>query len=163
VQRLEAAAVRTPQKIPGLADVTQLAAGNEMNAALRSDGTLLVWGIEDYGLRGDGVQRDGDDLPVPTPVTPLSRVTRIATAGSTILVLAPVATMPNVVGELRATALGQLQALGLTVQVQTVPDPDRRCDHVGYVESQSPSPGTVVGPGVYVRIRVYGPAQGGCF
>jgi alpha-tubulin suppressor-like RCC1 family protein len=154
--------VRTPQKVPGLTGVTQLAAGNEMSVALRSDGTLLVWGSENNGLRGDGIPRD-TPLPVPTPVTPLSGVTRIATAGSTVLVQAPVVTMPNVVGALRATALGQLHALGLTVQELTVPDPDRRCDHVGYVESQSPPPGTVVGPGVHVRIRVYGPAQGGCF
>jgi beta-lactam-binding protein with PASTA domain len=71
--------------------------------------------------------------------------------------------MPNVVGELRASAVGQLQAIGLSVQVSTVPDPDRRCDNVGYVESQSPPPGTVVAPGGHATIRVYGPAQGGCF
>ena len=41
-------------------------------------------------------------------------------------------------------------------------DPDRRCDHVGFVESQSPPPGTAVGPGTHVSIRVYGTAQGGC-
>jgi len=90
-------------------------------------------------------------------------VTRIALSATTVLVLAPVKIMPNVVGQLRASALGQLHALGLSVQVLPVPDPDRRCDHVGFVESQSPPPGTVVGPGMHVRIRVYGPAQGGCF
>ena len=29
----------------------------EESMALRSDGTLLVWGYEDYGLRGDGIPR----------------------------------------------------------------------------------------------------------
>ena len=39
-------AVRTPQKVPGLAGVSQLAAAAEISMALRSDGALLVWGYE---------------------------------------------------------------------------------------------------------------------
>ena len=96
-------------------------------------------------------------------MTPVPGVTKIALSGSTVLVRAPVVTMPNVVGELRASAMGHLQAIGLSVQVSTVPDPDRHRDHVGYVESQTPPPGTVVAPGGHATIRVYGPAQGGCF
>jgi len=156
------AAVRTPQKVPGLAGVTQLAAGSGQSMALRSDGTLLVWGYEHFGLRGDGIPRDNSSLPVPTPVTTVSGVTRIALSEGTVLVLAPVKIMPNVVGQLGASALGQLHALGLSVQVQSVPDPDRKCPHIGLVESQSPPPGTAVGPGTHVSIRVYGTAQGGC-
>ena len=152
-------AVPTPQKVPGLSGVTQLAAAAE-SVALRSDGTLLVWGWEGYGLRGDGIPRN-TPLPVPTPVTPVAGITRIALNGSTVLVLAPVKVMPNVVGQLRASALGQLHALGLSVQVQSVPDPDRRCPTSG-VESQSPPPGTAVGPGGHATIRFYGTAQGGC-
>jgi regulator of chromosome condensation (RCC1) repeat-containing protein/PASTA domain-containing protein len=155
--------VRTPQKVPGLAGVTQLAAGLLTSMALRSDGTLLVWGGEYFGLRGDGIDRGNSSLPVPTPVTAMSGVTRIALASSTVLVLAPAKIMPDVVGELRATALAQLHALGLSVQELSVPDPDRRCEHVGYVESQNPPSGTVVGPGTHVTIRVYVTAQGGCF
>ena len=156
-------AVRTPQKVPGLAGVTQLAAGAEVSMALRADGTLLAWGSEGWGLRGDGIDRGNTPLPVPTPVTPLSGVTRIALAGGTVMVLAAAVIMPAVVGELRASALGQLHALGLSVQELSVPDPDRRCDNVGYVESQNPPPGTAVGPGTHVTIRVYVTAQGGCF
>jgi alpha-tubulin suppressor-like RCC1 family protein len=154
--------VGTPQKVPGLAGVTQLAAGHGTSMALRSDGTLLVWGSENYGLRGDSIPRAGS-LPVPTPVTTVSGVTRIALSEFTVLVLAPAVIMPNVVGELRASALGQLHALGLSVQELSVPDPDRRCDHVGLVESQNPPPGSAVVPGGRVTIRVYVPAQGGCF
>jgi hypothetical protein len=154
-------ALATPQKVPGLSGVTQLAAGGGKSVALRSDGTLLVWGSEGFGLRGDGIPRN-TPLPVPTPVTPVAGITRIALSGSAVLVLAPVKIMPNVVGQLRASALGQLHALGLSVQVQSVPDPDRRCPHIGLVESQSPPPGTAVGPGTHVSIRVYGTAQGGC-
>jgi alpha-tubulin suppressor-like RCC1 family protein len=152
----------TPQKVPGLAGVTQLAAGTEESMALRSDGTLLVWGTEYYGLRGDGIPRSGG-LAVPTPVTTVSEVTRIAISGSTVLVRAYAEIMPDVVGELRASALGQLHALGLSVQETSVPDPDRRCDHVGLVESQSPPPGSAVLPGGHTTIRVYVTAQGGCF
>ena len=154
--------VRTPRKVPGLSGVTQLAAAAEESMALRSDGTLLVWGNEGFGLRGDGIARS-TPLPVPTPVTPVPGVTKIALSGNTVLVRAPKVTMPNVVGELRASAVGQLQALGLSVQVSIVPDPDRLCDDVGYVESQTPPAGTAVAPGGHATIRVYGPAQGGCF
>jgi alpha-tubulin suppressor-like RCC1 family protein len=154
--------LRTPQKVPGLAGVTQLAAGHGTSMALRSDGTLLVWGSENYGLRGDGIPRSGS-LPVPTPVTTVSGVTRIALSEFTVLVLAQAVIMPGVVGELRASALGQLHALGLSVQELSVPDPDRRCDHVGLVESQNPPPGSAVVPAGHVTIRVYVPAQGGCF
>jgi alpha-tubulin suppressor-like RCC1 family protein len=155
-------AVRTPQKVPGLAGVTQLAAGGGTSMALRSDGTLLVWGLEDAGLRGDGIDRGTSSLPVPTPVTPLSGVTRIALSGFTVLVLASPVIMPHVVGELRASAEADLHALGLSARELFVPDPDPRCDHVGYVESQNPPPGTVVGPGTNVTIRVYVTARGGC-
>ncbi len=52
--------------------------------ALRSDGTLLVWGNEGFGLRGDGIPRS-TPLPIPTPVTPVPGVTKIALSGSTVL------------------------------------------------------------------------------
>ena len=76
------------QKVPRLADVTQLTASATVSMALRSDGTVLVWGYEGLGLRGDGVDRGGS-LLAPTPVTPVSGVTRIAQSGFTVLVLAP--------------------------------------------------------------------------
>ena len=96
-------------------------------------------------------------------MTAVSGVTRIAMAGNTVLVLASAVIMPDVVGELGASALGQLHALGLSVQVLSVADPDRHCDNVGYVESQSPPPGSAVLPGGHATIRVYVTAKGGCF
>jgi aspartate aminotransferase len=158
---VDGAPFSTPQKVPGLAGVTQLAAGTAESMALRSDGTLLVWGSEYYGLRGDGIPRSGG-LLVPTAVTTVSGVTRIAMSGGTVLVLAYAEIMPDVVGELRASALGHLHALGLSVRELSVPDPDRRCPHVGLVESQSPPPGSAVLPGGHATIHVYVNAQGGC-
>jgi len=129
--------------------------------ALRSDGTLLVWGYEGFGIRGDGIARS-TPLPVPTPVTPVPGMTKIALSGSTVLVRAAAVTMPNVVGALRVSAVAQLQAIGLSVQVSTVPD-QPICDNVGLVESQTPPPGTVVAPGGHAMIRVYVPPPAGCF
>ena len=95
-------------------------------------------------------------------MTPVPGVTKIALSGSTVLVRASMVTMPNVVGALRASAAAHLQAMGLSVQVPTVPDPDRHRDHVGNVESQTPPPGTVVAPGRHATIRVYVPPPAGC-
>jgi alpha-tubulin suppressor-like RCC1 family protein len=156
-------AVRTPQKVPGLTGVTQLAAGTQTSMALRSGGTLLVWGYDYHGLRGNGIHGDiNSSLPVPTPVTTVSGVTRIAMSGSTVLVRAHAELMPNVVGQLRASAVTHLQAMGLSVQVLTVPDKPI-CDNVGLVQWQSPPPGTVVGPGGHATIRVYIRPPTGCF
>jgi hypothetical protein len=76
---------------------------------LGSDGTVLVWGYEGLGLRGDGIDRGGSSLAAPTPVTPVSGVTRIAQSGFTVLVLAPAVIMPHVAGEPRASALAPAQ------------------------------------------------------
>jgi hypothetical protein len=121
--------------------------------------------IKIHGTRPRRLAAGHPRRPVPQllrQATPVPGVTKIALSGSTVLVRAPVVTMPNVVGELRASAVGHLQAIGLSVQVSTVPDPDRRCDHVGYVESQTPPPGTVVAPGGHATIRVYVPPPAGC-
>jgi beta-lactam-binding protein with PASTA domain len=92
-------------------------------------------------------------------VTPVPGVTKIALSGSTVLVRAPAVTMPNVVGALRVSAVAQLQAIGLSVQVTTVPD-QPICNNAGTVESQTPPSGTVVAPGGHATIRVYVPAAG---
>ena len=86
----------------------------------------------------------------------------VALSGNTVLVRAPVVTMPNVVGALRVSAVAQLQAIGLSVQVLNVPD-QRICDNVGTVESQTPPAGTVVAPGGHATIRVYVPPPADCF
>ena len=112
-------------------------------------------------MGGAGIPRS-TPLPVPTPVTPVPGVTKIALSGSTVLVRAPAVTMPNVVGALRVSAVAQLQAIGLSVQVTTVPDKPI-CDNVGTVESQTPPPGTVVAPGGHATIRIYAPPPAGCF
>ena len=80
-------AVRTPQKVPDWPTSPSWWPPPRSSMALRSDGTLLVWGYEGFGLRGDGIPRS-TPLPVPTPVTPVPGVTKIALSGSTVLVRA---------------------------------------------------------------------------
>jgi hypothetical protein len=48
------------------------------------------------------------------------------------------------------------------VQEFSVADPDRRCPHLGLVESQSPPPGSAVLPGGHATIRVYVRPSEGC-
>jgi alpha-tubulin suppressor-like RCC1 family protein len=49
--------------------VTEVAAGDYTSYAVKNDGSLWVWGSNQYGARGDGTR--GDDLPSPVQV-PLS-------------------------------------------------------------------------------------------
>jgi alpha-tubulin suppressor-like RCC1 family protein len=144
-----------------LTGVTQLAAGGEENLALRSDGTLLAWGMDLFGLLGNGTQNTGN-VAAPTPVTAVSGVTQIGLGGFTPLVVASAQAMPAVIGEFGSTALAVLQEIGLAVQVVTVPD-DPLCNNVGLVTAQNPPAGTVVQPGQQVAIHVLGPPPGGCF
>jgi hypothetical protein len=121
--------------------------------------------IKIHGTRPSRLAAGHPRRPVPQllrQATPVPGVTKIALSGSTVLVRAPVVTMPNVVGALRVSAVAQLQAFGLSVQVSTVPD-QPICNNVGLVESQTPPPGTVVAPGGHATIRVYVPPPAGCF
>lgn len=57
-------------------------------------------------------------------------------------------TMPNVKGKTQAQATSQLEALGLVVQAEFVPDPSTK------VVKQSPGPGTVLDKGSAVKIFI---------
>jgi alpha-tubulin suppressor-like RCC1 family protein len=56
----------TPVPVPGLTAVTQIAAGIDDSFALRSDGTVWAWGINDHGQLGDGTTVNRDS-PVRVP------------------------------------------------------------------------------------------------
>ena len=45
---------RRPVEVPGLADITEVAAGNGHTTALTSGGSLRIWGFNVYGQLGDG-------------------------------------------------------------------------------------------------------------
>ncbi|MGH3151972.1 MAG: RCC1 domain-containing protein [Streptosporangiaceae bacterium] len=68
----------TPVQVPGLSRVTQIAAGDNFDLALESNGTVWAWGCNDFGQLGNGTTSASQ---VPVQVPGLSRVVQIA-AGS---------------------------------------------------------------------------------
>jgi alpha-tubulin suppressor-like RCC1 family protein len=53
--------------VAGLTGVTAVAAGGHHSLALLSNGTVMVWGEDNYGQLGDGVRSPFSDVPVAVP------------------------------------------------------------------------------------------------
>jgi alpha-tubulin suppressor-like RCC1 family protein len=64
-----------PVTVPGLSDVTQVAAGTEHSLALLSNGTVMAWGDNSRGELGDGTTTSS---AVPVAVPGLTGVTAVA-------------------------------------------------------------------------------------
>ena len=64
----------TPRRVAGLEGVTQIAGGSKHMLALKSDGTVWVWGANKYSQLGLG---DTDPRASPTKIPSLAGVTRI--------------------------------------------------------------------------------------
>jgi len=59
----------TPPHIPALDNfVTEVAAGDYTSFAVGKDGSLWVWGLNQYGARGDGSSGDALTVPVQVPL-----------------------------------------------------------------------------------------------
>jgi alpha-tubulin suppressor-like RCC1 family protein len=69
-----------PAPVPGLTDVTAVAAGYYTGYALRGDGTVWAWGYNDNGALGNGTLADSR---VPVRVTGLTGVVAIASGMGT--------------------------------------------------------------------------------
>ena len=65
----------TPAPVSGLAGVTKISAGCGFSLALRSDGTVWAWGLDNVGQLGNGSRPDS---AVPVKITGVSQVTAIA-------------------------------------------------------------------------------------
>jgi alpha-tubulin suppressor-like RCC1 family protein len=65
----------TPAPVSGLAGVTKISAGCGFSLALRSDGTVWAWGLDNVGQLGNGSTASS---AVPVKITALSQVTSIA-------------------------------------------------------------------------------------
>ncbi|MBN2542445.1 hypothetical protein JXI42_06220 [bacterium] len=74
----------SPQYIPGLENVTQVAAGITHSLALLKDGTVMAWGYGGHGNLGNGSRKDS---PVPVKVKNLRGVVQIAAGGSSLALL----------------------------------------------------------------------------
>jgi alpha-tubulin suppressor-like RCC1 family protein len=59
---------RTPQPVPGLTGVQELAAGGGHVCALLEDASVVCWGEDYYGQLGDGLAGPGHDREAPAPV-----------------------------------------------------------------------------------------------
>ena len=68
-----------PRRVPGLDGVTQIAGGSNHMLALKSDGTVWVWGMNKYYELGLG---DADSRSSPTRIPSLAGVTRVQADGS---------------------------------------------------------------------------------
>ena len=69
----------TPEQVPGLSGITQVATDGFHTLALRSDGTVWSWGTNDHGEIGDGTTKASSS---PEPLS-LSAVTQIAVGSET--------------------------------------------------------------------------------
>ena len=64
-----------PAQVPGLTNVTAIAAGPDFAMALRDDGTVWTWGDNQFGTLGDGTT---DNSNVPVQVKGLSGIVAIS-------------------------------------------------------------------------------------
>lgn len=76
----------TAVQVVGISDATDLTCGPNFSAAVRSDGTVFVWGNNINYQYGNGTQADTPGY-APTQVPGLSGVKQIAGAQSTLLAL----------------------------------------------------------------------------
>jgi hypothetical protein len=65
----------TPVRVAGIDDVVDISAGMYHSVALRSDGSVLAWGANEYGQLGTGNELDS---PMPMKVEGLSEVSQVA-------------------------------------------------------------------------------------
>ncbi len=145
----------TEQKSPvniGLAGITQISAGLNRSAAASADGTLYLWGAQNFSV----------DILTPTP-TPFAlpgnlggntQAVQVSLTGASGLAAGIAAeTVPNVIGRNQAQATTAIQAAGLRVgSVGSQDDPS--CNFRGTVEVQSPQAGTQVAPGSAVSLTI---------
>jgi hypothetical protein len=146
-----------------LTGVTQVAVGSAIggivySAAVRSNGTLLTWGCNDYGQLGNGTSAHQGSL-TPAPVASLTGISQVAFGGGwhggygLAVGYRAYATVPSLSGDTTAQAGQALRAANLVLgTVNTVVD--NTCNNIGRVMSQSPAAGTTVYGGSAVSITI---------
>jgi alpha-tubulin suppressor-like RCC1 family protein len=77
----------TPEQVPGLTGISQVAASADASYAVRSDGTLFAWGDNSFGQLGNGTTCDCF-VNAPQPVPGLTGVTQVASDGDSTLAVA---------------------------------------------------------------------------
>jgi len=129
--------------------------------ALKSDGTVLAWGDNQFGALGIGTT---DSVTGPVQVTGLTGATQVAAgaeSGFAVHVPLPVPPAPDLTDDTTAQAGQALQAAGLVLGTVTEVT-DKHCDHLGTVISQTPAAGTAVFPGSAVSVTIGQAPPNGC-
>ena len=136
-----------------LTGVTQVAEGLFFAAAVRSDGSLFVWGTNDFlqlGLGGGAITR-----ALPVQDVYLTDVSQVALGDESGLAFGryDAATVPSVIGDSQSGAAAALQAAGFALgRVSQVVD--ITCDYIGEVKTQGPAAGTLARLGTAVSIAI---------
>jgi alpha-tubulin suppressor-like RCC1 family protein len=72
----------TPSQIPGLVAVEHIASGRDHILALRSDGTVVSWGLNQSGQVGNGMSGADASVFAPTPVVGLTGARAVMADGN---------------------------------------------------------------------------------
>jgi alpha-tubulin suppressor-like RCC1 family protein len=129
----------------GLSNATAVDEGIFESGAIRSDGTLWVW---------------GDQITDPTLQTSLTGVTHVSLGNVVDLIIAqppvtapPNSTVPNLRGETVTQASSTLRSAGLTLGGESTVV-DNTCNNINKVLSQSPGAGTSLPAGSSVSVTI---------
>jgi alpha-tubulin suppressor-like RCC1 family protein len=153
----------TAKLVPTFTDligIKEISEGFEDSAAVRNDGTLLVWGGNDNGSVANGTSR-ANQLS-PAVVAGLTNVTSVSVDDGLGLAVGRVPAppppptsgpVPNVTGDLRAAAITTIQDAGFSLGT-VGSSPDKTCNNIGHVLSQNPPAGTNEAFGTPVSIVI---------
>jgi alpha-tubulin suppressor-like RCC1 family protein len=140
-----------PEQI-GVTGATQVDAGRDDSAAVRSDGSLLAWGDDSFGQLGFAAS--ATPQLTPRAVTGLTGVTQalISNDQSVAIAQPPVShvIVPDVTGDAPAQAAAAIRSAGLTVGSTGFAT---SCDvPVGTIIRTIPAAGSLVAPGATVGV-----------
>jgi len=72
--------IANPTRVANIDNITAVSSGNNFTVALREDGTLWGWGLNELGALGDYAQ--GLDIPIPRRIDGLSDIAEISASGA---------------------------------------------------------------------------------
>jgi alpha-tubulin suppressor-like RCC1 family protein len=123
----------------GLPGTVQVSAGHELSAALRSDGKVFGWGVNQGVRVGTGATDNFIRTPALLPLSNVVQISMGAFGGDVVVV--PSVVVPDVRGFDVSGAAQVLTSSGLTVgRVTDVTN----CNNIGLVVSSTPSAGTLL-------------------
>lgn len=77
----------TPEKVPSLKNIVDVALGDGFSAALDADGAVYVWGYNYYGVCANGNSGEGQEVLQPQKIASLKNMKKIDAFGGQIVAL----------------------------------------------------------------------------